>query len=164
MRYKNRGSTPLEKFKLFNRKHNYLMGFTLIEVLFVTVILGILTTLAIPQFLRSKMQANESAAIGSLKTLSTAMQSYSTSQTPNGFAGASLAVLTAPAGGPPYIDELLGNGSKQGYNFNLIVTGPYVYTCQATPQVVGSTGIRVFRVTESGTVEVQNGGIWQAID
>jgi prepilin-type N-terminal cleavage/methylation domain-containing protein len=54
-------------------------GFSLLELLIVVAIILIIATIAIPSLLRSRQAANESAAVGSLKTISTAEVNYQTS-------------------------------------------------------------------------------------
>lgn len=51
-------------------------GFTLIELMIVIVILGIAATLAIPNLLRARLQANHSATIAALKTYADAQATW----------------------------------------------------------------------------------------
>jgi type IV pilus assembly protein PilA len=44
-------------------------GFTLIELMIVVAISAIIAAIAIPSLLRSRIQSNESAAIGTLKAI-----------------------------------------------------------------------------------------------
>ena len=47
-------------------------GFTFLEIMIVVAIIALLAAIAIPNLLRTRIQANESAAISSLKTITTA--------------------------------------------------------------------------------------------
>src|SRR5512133_30953 len=53
-------------------------GFTLIELLVVMLILGILAAIAIPAFLNQKGKANDASAKTQVRTMQTAMETYST--------------------------------------------------------------------------------------
>src|SRR2546429_5363872 len=54
-------------------------GFSLIELLIVVAIILIVAAIAIPNLLRSKIAANESSAVSSLRTINTAEVTYSSS-------------------------------------------------------------------------------------
>ena len=60
-------------------------GFSLIELLIVVAIILIIAAIAIPNLLRSKMAANESSAVGSMRTINTAEVSYVTAYPNQGF-------------------------------------------------------------------------------
>src|SRR5690349_13898769 len=59
-------------------------GFSLIELLIVVAIILIIAAIAIPNLLRSRMAANESSAVGSIRTMNTAAISYNSTYQ-NGF-------------------------------------------------------------------------------
>lgn len=121
-------------------------GFTLVEIMIVVAIIALLAAIAIPNLLRARLNANESAAIAAMQTLSTAAQSY---RSANPTYPAALTNLSGAT--PPYIDSVLGAGAKQGYNF--VLTGvTNAFTATAGPQSVGTTGSRYFFVDESGVV------------
>ncbi|HET9183532.1 MAG TPA: prepilin-type N-terminal cleavage/methylation domain-containing protein [Candidatus Angelobacter sp.] len=61
-------------------------GFSLIELLIVVAIILIIAAIAIPNLLRSRMAANESAAAQTIRTLNTAEVSYSTTYPTAGYA------------------------------------------------------------------------------
>src|SRR3989449_8920868 len=84
-------------------------GFSLIELLIVVAIILIIAAIAIPNFLRAKMAANESAAVSSIHAINTAEIAYASAFPSVGFS----ALLTdlGPAGGA-YIDNQLASGTK----------------------------------------------------
>ena len=51
-------------------------GFSLIELLIVVAIILIIAAIAIPNLIRSKMAANESSAVASLRTINTGEVTY----------------------------------------------------------------------------------------
>jgi len=132
-------------------------GFTLVEIMIVVAIIALLAAIAIPNLLRARLGANETAAIGALKTISTAMENWRSRH--NGdYVGATLAALGSAT--PPYIDQVLGAAdpsSKNGYQFvitlDAAVGGKVIgYNCTATPLAYQQTGERSFIVDESGVI------------
>jgi len=131
-------------------------GFTLVEIMIVVAIIALLAAIAIPNLLRARHNANESAAIATLRTVSTAEESYRAVQNPNTYG--TLAQLAAAV--PPYIDATLAGGTKQGYTFVMTgVPAANTYTCTATPQTVGTTGTRIFTVDQTGVIMDVNAGL-----
>ena len=134
-------------------------GFSLIELLIVVAIILIIAAIAIPNLLRSKMAANESSAVSSLRTLTTACVTYST--TYGGFppALANLGPATpATAAAADLIDSVLATGTKSGFVFayaagakdaNGTVT---TYTINADPVTAGTTGQRHFFTNQTGVI------------
>ncbi|MFH1202629.1 MAG: prepilin-type N-terminal cleavage/methylation domain-containing protein [Candidatus Omnitrophota bacterium] len=121
-------------------------GFTLVEIMIVVAIIALLAAIAIPNLLRARLNANESAAIGAMQTLSTAAQSYRSSN-PNYPTG----LFNLSSATPSYIDAVLGAGAKSGYSFAL--TGAInTFTATARPQNMGTSGSRSFFVDESGVI------------
>lgn len=126
-------------------------GFSLIELLIVVAIILILAAIAIPSLLKARLSANESSAVVSVRSISTAQALYQISYPQVGYG-----TMGQLAGAEPcnpssatacLIDNALSTGTKSGYNFEIALTGsnPVTnYLVTAVPQVVGSTGQRSF--------------------
>jgi type IV pilus assembly protein PilA len=142
-------------------------GFSLIELLIVVAIILIIAAIAIPNLLRSKIAANESSAVGSVRTIGTAEVTYSSSWG-SGYAptlaelGGVAPCTTATAAAACLIDSLLSvaPNTKSGYVFSALGTlannginnGFEVNAIPASPQV---TGVRSFCDDQTGVVKFQ---------
>ena len=153
-------------------------GFSLIELLIVVAIILIIAAIAIPNLLRSKMAANEASSVSTLRTLTTAQITYS-STWGNGFAPNLNAMQPAPATGATcdkagLVDSVLSGITapgtattfqKAGFNFTYVGVGAALgappgcanggfpqFGVHTEPISFNGTGSRNFFVDETGTV------------
>ncbi len=137
-------------------------GFSLIELLIVVAIILVIAAIAIPNMLRSRMAANEASAVNSLRTLTTAENTYYTTYPNLGFA----CNLKSLGGGkvPPdstaanIIEDALANGMKAGYRFATgacTVQGTFTsgFQYSAAPLAPNQSGVRFFCVDTTGIVK-----------
>ena len=106
-------------------------GFSLLELLIVVAIILIIATIAVPSLLRSRQAANESAAVASLKTVSTAEVNYQTS-TLNNYGDLNMLVAAG----------VLDSGmlrTRSGYNYSITLAPSGLdYTVTATANTTNS--------------------------
>jgi prepilin-type N-terminal cleavage/methylation domain-containing protein len=142
-------------------------GFSLIELLIVVAIILIIAAIAVPSFLRSRIAANESAAVASLRALNSAEISYNSAYPTVGYAS-TLTALGGTSCTPPgptsacLIDTVLANGQRSGYNFSLSnVTGSpsSTYNVTAAPTTFNYSGMRYFCSFADAVIRVSTASI-----
>ncbi len=148
-------------------------GFTLIELLIVMSVMLILMTLAVPQLLKLRKQANETSAIQSVRTIGQAELQYNSAYPANGFSCSLTTLGGAPNSGAPsaqaaqLIDPALTAGQKAGYTFNVTNCSKVTvnnqdmytsYTITAVPNSIGKTGDRGFCADENNTIRFDPAG------
>jgi prepilin-type N-terminal cleavage/methylation domain-containing protein len=115
-------------------------GFSLIELLIVVAIILIIAAIAIPSLLRSKIAANQSAAVSTVRTLNTAEVTYQTYYPGTGYAptltilgpgGVACVAPNPSAANACIIDGILGCAGQP------CVKGAYQYQISTSPAVAG---------------------------
>ena len=116
-------------------------GFTLVEIMIVVAIIGLLATIAIPNFVRARLKAQQSACINNLRQIDGAKQTWA------------LEAKAAPTASPQLsnIQPYLGRGVngtaptcpadqnksfETSYQLNDLQTAP---TCLVLPGTAGDT-------------------------
>jgi type IV pilus assembly protein PilA len=158
----------MRNFKFVRHRKPRAAGFSIIELMIVVAVILIIAALAIPQLLRARMSANESAAVSALRTLATQEANYDSSWGP-GFSP-TLASMGPPAPGSPatatnadLIDAVFASGLRGGYQFlytPLIPAGgttPTGYTANANPISPGITGEWFFYLDQSNVIRQNDG-------
>lgn len=135
------------------KKDKSLTGFTMIEVISVTAIVGVLIALAIPSTLKIRGNAHEAAAQSALRTIGSAMSAY---QLEKSTYPSDLSQLAPGSNAPVNIEEAVATGVKLGYRFQMDSADQDSYRVIATPENPPVTGNHTFILTETGVI--QNGG------
>ena len=154
--------------------HSPERGFTLVEIMIVVAIIALLAAIAIPNVLRGRTTANESAAIGNVRAIISSLEMersvnsaypqpdgagfllsmYGTGAVP---AACAAGIVPVPDFGPPSFCKVLDGSDPgsvvQGYKYTY--TAPAAgttYTLLTTPQTVNNTGTRSFMADETGLI------------
>jgi len=137
-------------------------GFSLIELLIVVAVILIIAAISIPNFIHSKMLANEAAAISNTRNITTAEVIYSTTYG-IGYA-ASLVALGGTTVIPDsndalLIDTVLASGIKSGYGFTYVAATTdsqghvTTFTLNVDP-IATNTGTRHFYTDQTNVIRV----------
>ncbi len=136
-------------------------GYSLVELLIVVAVILTIAAIAVPSFIRSKMRANEAAAVANLRDITMAEIAYSTAY------GIGFSADLKKLGGNQVlanpnnallIDDILASGTRSGYIFtyNVLSTDSngnvLDYSINVDPVNVGVTGERHFYTDQTAVI------------
>jgi prepilin-type N-terminal cleavage/methylation domain-containing protein len=151
-------------------------GFTLVEIMIVVAIIALLAAIAIPNVLRGRTTANESAAVGNTRALVSSLemfrsvnnaypatglfnQLYDTAAAAGAAPACTAATVPNPDFGPASFCRALVGGAAdvvQGFTYTYAVAAGLTvgqqYDLLVVPTTVGGTGTRSFYTNENGIV------------
>ena len=137
--------TRIHKFK----RHEVLRGFTLVELVIVIAIIGLVVAISVSSYLAARVQGNEGAAKGALRSVQSACVSYRSDQ---GAYPTDLATM-----GASYLGGGLEGGEKSGYLFDLRSGNQgESFTCTAVPKSATFTGVRSYCTDTYNVIYVYN--------
>jgi type IV pilus assembly protein PilA len=139
------------------------LGFSLIELLIVVAIILIIAAIAIPNFIRARISANEASAVTSMHAVSTAEIGYASSYPTIGF---SVALADLGSGGATpcpgtataacFLDVSLSSGTKSGYKFTYTQDTTYTpslgYALNGDPAFYGVTGLQSYFIDQTNVI------------
>lgn len=123
-------------------------AFTFVEIMIVVAIIALLATIAMPNLIKAKIQANESTAQATLKTISSSLENYYALN--NQYPPDTTTLVGAT---PPYLNsDYFITGGKNGFSYTANILNPFSYFISAVP-ISSSTGKHSYTISTGSVLE-----------
>lgn len=120
-------------------------------IVIVPMILALLAAIAIPNLLRARIVANESAALATVRTIATAMETFQSVN--NRYPMDELELKYA---NPPYLEKTYNNQTLAGYNYSVNLNVKEGYVITAKPSTCYETGVKIFKISRGGELSQED--------
>ena len=127
-------------------------GFSLIELIIVTAIIGIIAAIAVPSLLTARRTAQEASAIAMVKSLVKAEGMYFSSHGNQSTYGTLTELVNRNC-----IDSSLLTEARNYYTFQINLATPITYSINATPDAGLASQMRYFYGDETGVIRQATG-------
>lgn len=136
---------------IFTSRNLRRSGFTLVEMMVVVALVVVIASIAIGVLLRARLQSNESATVGNLRTISSGAEGFRGTQNPPAYP-ASLVVMAQA--NPPYLDSSwITTSDRQGYTYSYFTAvNNETYATVAVPRTLNTSGINSYCVDHTGVI------------
>lgn len=124
-------------------------GFTLVEIMIVVAIIALLAAIAIPNLLRARITANESAAQATLRTISTSFETFAAA---NDGAYPTDEAVDLTGATPPYLNRAYKDQTLQGYTYTYDTFTATDYSISASAANCGTSGNNDYTITTGGVL------------
>jgi hypothetical protein len=130
-------------------------GRSFVAIIIIITLSVFLLRIAIEQIIRINISQNESLALTTLKSISTALENYARDNE-NSFP-AGLSVLTQSM--PAYLDrDYITESPIKGYNYTCLRLDALGYSCSAVPVKCKLTGKIIYNIITGGSLVSQDCG------
>jgi type IV pilus assembly protein PilA len=144
-------------------------GFSLIELLVVVAVILVLCAIAIVQYRKARIAANQASAIASVHAINLAESTYALAYPQVGYSSNLLSLGSngsdcqkTTSSNACLLDPSLATGIKSGYVFDLLGDGNIPetsYTLTATPEAPGVTGNCTYTSNQSAQIARTNAAV-----
>lgn len=126
-------------------------GFTLVEMMVVVALVVVIASIAVSVSLRARVQSNEAATVGNLRTISSAAEAFRGTQNPPAYPASFGTLATS---NPPYLDSAWNTSNqRQGYLYTYTVAGNGdTFSTVAVPRNQNTSGINSYCVDHTGVI------------